>query len=61
MTATAHKLARLIYTLLARGTEYHDRGQEAYEARYRERTLQHLKRRAHTMGFQLIAADGAAA
>ena len=60
VTATAHKLARLIYTLLTRGTEYHDRGQEAYEARYCERTLNHLKRRAQAMGFQLVAADGVA-
>jgi transposase len=58
VTATAHKLARLIYTLLTRGTEYHDRGQEAYEARYRERTLHHLQRRAQAMGFQLVATDG---
>lgn len=59
VTATAHKLARLIYTLLTHGTEYHDRGQEAYEARYRERTLHHLRRRAQAMGFQLVAANGA--
>lgn len=59
VTATAHKLARLIYTLLTRGTEYLDRGQDDYETRYRERTLQHLKRRAQAMGFQLVAAASA--
>jgi transposase len=57
VTATAHKLARLIYTLLTQGTEYLDRGQNDYEARYRERTLHHLKRRAHSLGFELIAVE----
>jgi transposase len=31
MTATAHKLARLIYTLLTKGAEYVDQGQAYYE------------------------------
>ena len=37
VTATAHKLARLIYTMLTKGEEYTDQGQEYYEIRYRER------------------------
>jgi hypothetical protein len=37
VTAAAHKLARLIYTMLTKGQEYTDQGQEYYEARYRER------------------------
>jgi transposase len=31
VTAAAHKLARLIYTMLTRGEEYTDQGQEKYE------------------------------
>jgi transposase len=51
--ATAHKLARLIYAMLTRGTEYHDRGEHDYEERYRERVLHHLNRKAAAMGFKL--------
>jgi transposase len=51
--ATAHKLARLIYTLLTKGQEYVDRGEEYYEERYRERVIYHLTKKASAMGFTL--------
>jgi transposase len=35
VTAAAHKLARLIYTMLTKGEEYTDQGQDYYEERYR--------------------------
>src|SRR5262245_30651780 len=35
MTATAHKLARLVYSMLRYGTAYVDAGQQAYEQKYR--------------------------
>lgn len=53
ITAAAHKLARLIYAMMTKGTEYVDRGQDYYEERYRERVLHHLKRKAEAMGFRL--------
>jgi transposase len=34
ITATAHKLARLIYTMLTKGTEYVDSGQDYYELKF---------------------------
>jgi len=37
ITATAHKLARLIYFMLTKGQAYADAGQQYYEERYRER------------------------
>jgi len=40
------KLARLIYTMLTKGEEFTDQGQEYYEERYRERTLRQLAQRA---------------
>ena len=59
ITAAAHKLARLIYAMMTKGTEYADRGQDYYEERYRERVLHHLKRKADAMGFRLEpVADG---
>jgi transposase len=54
VTAAAHKLARLIYTLLTKGQEYTDQGQDYYEARYRERVLRHLSQRAKQMGLKLV-------
>ena len=46
ITATAHKLARIIYNMLKHGTEYKDLGQDHYETRYRQRVLNNLKKRA---------------
>ena len=53
ITATAHKLARLIYSMLKNGTEYVDLGQTFYEQEHKERMLKNLKRRATEMGFTL--------
>ena len=39
ITATAHKLARLIYTMLRDGQEYVDAGAEYYEQQYQDRAL----------------------
>lgn len=54
ITACAHKLARLIYSLLTKGEEYVDQGQAQYEERYRERVIRTLTRNAHKLGFQLV-------
>ena len=57
VTAAAHKLARLIYTMLTKGQEYTDQGQDYYEERYRERVLRQLSQRAQKLGMQLVAAE----
>lgn len=54
IVATAHKLAILVYRMLKLGRDYVDIGQEAYEARYKERILKHLARKAKDFGFQLV-------
>ena len=54
VTAAAHKLARLIYTMLTKGEEYTDQGQGYYEERYRERMLRQLAQRAKKMGMKLV-------
>ena len=59
--AAAHKLARLIYTLLTKGTAYVDQGQSYYEERHRQRVLHHLHRKAAAMGFTLTPVDAVAA
>jgi hypothetical protein len=57
VTAAAHKLARLIYTMLTKGEEYTDQGQDYYEERYRERVLRQLSQRAQKLGMQLVATE----
>jgi transposase len=54
VTACAHKLARLIYTLLTKGEEYVDKGQDYYEERYRERVVRSLSKRAEQLGMTLV-------
>src|SRR5215471_10979443 len=54
MTATAHKLARLVYSILRYGTAYVDAGQQAYEQKYRDRVLTNLQRKAKAFGYQLV-------
>ena len=53
-TATAHKLARLIYRMLKHGTDYVDVGQDYYEQQYRQRVLKNLHRKAQALGYQLV-------
>jgi len=53
VTATAHKLARLIYRLLKHGEAYVRQGVEDYERIYRQRLLHHLRKSAATLGFKL--------
>jgi transposase len=54
MTATAHKLARLVYSMLRYGTVYVDAGQQAYEQKYRDRVLTNLQRKAKAFGYKLV-------
>jgi hypothetical protein len=58
VTATARKLAVLFYKALRFGLAYADPGVSAYEARYRHRLVQHLERRATSLGFTLVAKAG---
>jgi hypothetical protein len=56
ITATAHKLARLIYTMLKHGTAYVQQGMDEYEQRYRARAVESLTRRAKAFGYTLVQA-----
>jgi len=59
-TATAHKLARMVYFMLTRGEEFVDKGQQHDEEQQRQRSIAALKRRAADLGFT-VAPSGAAA
>lgn len=54
VTATAHKIARIYYAMLTKGANYIELGQQAYEERYKQRRLDHLKNQAKLLGFKLV-------
>jgi transposase len=60
ITACAHKLARLIYTLVTKGEAYVDQGQAYYEEQHRQRVVKTLTRKAGQLGFQLVPVTEAA-
>jgi hypothetical protein len=56
ITATARKLAIIIYNMLKYGKTYVDRGAEYYQEQYRATMLKNLKRRAKQLGFAVVEA-----
>ena len=54
ITATARKLAILVYRVLKGDLVYQDPGAAAYEARDRARVLHRLRQRAQNLGFALV-------
>jgi transposase len=54
ITATANKLARIIYRMLTKGEQYVDQGAQSYEQKYRARAVENLKRQANRLGLQII-------
>jgi len=56
-TATAHKLARLIYRMLKYGEAFIDQGQEMFERQHRERYLKATKKRLKEMGYTLVSTE----
>jgi transposase len=53
ITATAHKLARIVYNLLRYGVVYLHKTEEEYAAQVRARRLKSLRRHARELGFRL--------
>jgi len=54
ITATAHKLARIIYAMLNNQTEYRDPGQGFYEEQARQRAIKNLHRKARKLGLMVV-------
>jgi len=54
ITATARKLAVLVYRALKGELVYQDPGAEAYDLQQRTRLLRRLRQRAATLGFELV-------
>jgi len=56
ITATAHRIARIIYVMLKNKTEYHDPGADYYEEQHRQRAIANLKRKAKKLGLEVVSA-----
>lgn len=54
ITATAHKLARIIYYMLRDRVTYHDPGAAHYERQYQQRVIRNLQHKAKRLGLQLV-------
>src|SRR6267142_670494 len=54
VTATAHKLARIVYLALKHGMTYMRQSQEEYEAQMKEKQIKALKRKARQLGLEII-------
>lgn len=54
ITATAYKIARLLYAMLRYGQEYVDAGLDYYETQYQGRVLKNLTKKAEILGLQLV-------
>ena len=54
VTATAHKLARILYRMLKNGEEYARQGIEEYEKKHQARKLKALQKAAESIGLQLV-------
>ena len=54
LTATAHKLARIVYQALRHGLTYVRRGQEEYEAQMKQKQLKALRRKARQLGLEVV-------
>ena len=60
ITATAHKLACLVYRMLKYGREYVRQSLEEYERKLQEQQERSLRRKAASLGFDLVARGAAA-
>lgn len=56
ITATAHKLARIVYSMLLTRNPYVEKGLDFYEQEYKQRRIASLKRNARELGFLLTPA-----
>jgi transposase len=54
ITATAYKLAVILYTMLTQGTAFVELGQDYYERAHQARVLKSLERRARQLGYSLV-------
>jgi transposase len=57
IVATAHKLARIFYSMLKHRKPFHDIGVEEFDKRQRQREIARLHKKAERLGFKLVEAS----
>ena len=60
ITATAHKLSRLVYRMLKYGSEYVTQSLAEYESEVRAKLERSVRRKASALGFDLVPKGPAA-
>ncbi len=58
ITATAHKLARIVYALVRYGGEYVKRSEEEFVDEHRRRQEANFRRRAKELGYEVRRIEG---
>lgn len=58
ITATAHKLAQIVYFMLKRREPYQPMDASYFDNQHRERTIRHLQRKAASLGLRLELPNG---
>jgi len=53
ITATAHKMARTLYYMMVRQTDFEDPGVDYYANLNKEKTLRYLRKKAESLGYTL--------
>jgi transposase len=54
ITATAHKLAKIVYQMLKTSKEFVELGEQYYEQKYQQRLIKNLQKRAKSLGFAVV-------
>lgn len=54
ITAAAHKIARIFYTMLKEKKSYKDMGADYYEQKFKDRTIKNMELRARSLGYILV-------
>ena len=57
ITATAHKMARAIYYMMLRKTDFQEAGADFYDKLHHEKTIKFLNKRAKLLGYTLIKGE----
>lgn len=60
IVATAHKIARTVYTILKNRVPFQELGADEYDRRYRDRIVARLTKKAIALGFRLVPQEEAA-
>ena len=56
ITATAHKMAKIIYNMLKSKKSFRELGSDYYDCQYQKRVIASLKKRAKEFGFEVVPA-----